>query len=88
MCMRPITALLAALALLAVIPAASNAQTPTPTATAAQDDGAAAEPPKDASKEVKSIYSDYSRDGVIDVCKHAREGAAAGARLDRGRLRP
>ncbi len=74
MCMRPITALLAALALLAVIPAASNAQTPTPTATAAQDDGTAAEPPEDASKEVKSIYSDYSRDGVIDVCKHAREG--------------
>jgi hypothetical protein len=74
---RPITALLAALALLAVIPAASVGQTPTPTptptATAAQDDGAAAEAPEDASKEVKAIYTDYSRDGVIDVCDHLRD---------------
>jgi hypothetical protein len=72
---RPITALLAALALLAVTPAASLAQspTPTPTATAAQDDGSAADPPADASKEVKAVYTDYSRDGVIDVCDHTRE---------------
>ena len=69
---RPITALLAALALLAVICAASFAQTPTPTATAAQDDGTAADPPADASKEVKAVYTDYSRDGVIDVCDHTR----------------
>ena len=69
---RPITALMAALALLAVAPAASFAQSPTPTATAAQDDGTAADPPADASKEVKAVYSDYSRDGVIDVCEHAR----------------
>ena len=70
--MRPITALLAALALLAVIPAASFAQSPTPTATVAQDDGAAADPPSDASKEVKAVYTDYSRDGTIDVCDHTR----------------
>ncbi|HWK28065.1 MAG TPA: hypothetical protein VNS09_15980 [Solirubrobacter sp.] len=71
---RPITALLAALALLAVAPGASFAQTPTPTptATAAQDDGTAADPPADAPKAVKSVYDDYSRDGVIDVCKHTR----------------
>lgn len=73
MCTRPITALLAALALLAVTPAAAFAQTPTPTATAAQDDGAAADPPADASKEVKAVYTDYSRDGVIDVCDHTRD---------------
>lgn len=72
MCMRPITALLAALALLAVIPAASYAQASTPTATAAQDDGAA-EAPDDASKEVEAIYTDYSRDGKIDVCDHTRD---------------
>ena len=73
MCLRPITALMAALALLAVAPAASFAQTPTPTPTAStsQDDGEA-EPPSDASKEVKAIYTDYSRDGVIDVCDHER----------------
>ena len=70
---RPITALMAALALLAVAPAASFAQSPTPTATAAQDDGTAADPPADASKEVKAVYTDYSRDGVIDVCDHTRE---------------
>jgi hypothetical protein len=74
---RPTTAVLAALALLAVMCAASFAQTPTPTptptATAAQDDGTAADPPEDASKEVKAVYTDYSRDGVIDVCKHTRE---------------
>ncbi|MDA0165358.1 hypothetical protein OM076_34130 [Solirubrobacter ginsenosidimutans] len=77
---RPITALLAALALLAVTCATSFAQTPTPTptdtptptATAAQDDGTAADPPADASKEVKAVYTDYSRDGVIDVCEHTR----------------
>ena len=73
MIMRPITALLAALALLAVVCTASFAQTPTPTATAAQDDGTAADPPADASKEVKAVYTDYSRDGVIDVCDHTRE---------------
>ena len=72
---RPITALMAALALLAVTPAASHAQTPTPTptATAAQQDDGAAEAPDDASKEVKAIYTDYSRDGKIDVCDHARD---------------
>src|SRR3954452_25104232 len=69
---RPITAVLAALALLAVVCTASFAQSPTPTATAAQDDGTAADPPADASKEVKAVYTDYSRDGVIDVCDHAR----------------
>jgi hypothetical protein len=72
--MRPITALLAALALLAVIPAATFAQTPTPTPTAqsAQQDGEA-EAPSDASKEVKAIYTDYTRDGEIDFCDHTRE---------------
>ena len=74
---RPITALVAALALLAALPAAAWAQdpTPTPTATAqqSQDDGSAAKAPDDASKEVKAIYTDYSRDGVIDVCDHTRE---------------
>ena len=72
---RPITALMAALALLAVTPAASHAQTPTPTptATASQQDDGAAEAPDDASKEVKAIYTDYSRDGKIDVCDHARD---------------
>src|SRR3954453_23805309 len=70
---RPITAVLAALALLAVICTASFAQSPTPTATAAQDDGTAADPPADASKEVKAVYTDYSRDGVIDVCDHTRD---------------
>src|SRR4051794_25488304 len=70
---RPITALLAALALLTVVCAASYAQSPTPTATAAQDDGTAADPPADASKEVKAVYTDYSRDGVVDVCDHTRE---------------
>ena len=75
MSMRPITALMAALALLAVTPAASFAQTPTPTptATASQQDDGAAEAPADASKEVKAIYTDYSRDGEIDVCDHARD---------------
>jgi hypothetical protein len=73
MSMRPITALLAALALLAVVCSPSLAQTPTPTATASQDDGTAADPPADASKEVKAVYTDYSRDGVIDVCDHTRE---------------
>jgi len=77
--MRPITALLAALALLAVTCAPALGQTPTPTATptpsatAAQDDGTAADPPANASKEVKAVYTDYSRDGVIDVCNHTRE---------------
>src|SRR3954452_25225274 len=74
---RPITALMAALALLAVSCTAPFAQsptpTPTPTATAAQDDGTAADPPADASKEVKAVYTDYSRDGVIEVCNHTRE---------------
>ena len=75
---RPITALLAALALLAVTPAATFAQTPTPTPTAStsQDDGEA-EPPADASKEVKAIYTDYSRDGVIDFCDHERSDLQA-----------
>jgi hypothetical protein len=79
--MRPITALMAALALLAVTSTASFAQSPTPTptasptptATTAQDDGTAADPPDDASKEVKAVYTDYSRDGVIDVCDHTRD---------------
>jgi hypothetical protein len=79
--MRPITAMMAALALLAVTSTASFAQSPTPTptasptptATTAQDDGTAADPPADASKEVKAVYTDYSRDGVIDVCDHTRD---------------
>jgi hypothetical protein len=73
---RPITALVAALALLAVTPAAPYAQTPTPTPTAAtsqQDDEGAAEAPADASKEVKAIYTDYRRDGRIEACDHASE---------------
>jgi hypothetical protein len=73
---RPITALVAALALLAALPAAAQAQdpTPTPTATAqqSQGDGSAAQAPSNASKEVKAIYTDYSRDGVIGVCNHTR----------------
>ena len=85
---RPITALMAALALLAVAPAASFAQSPTPTATAAQDDGTAADPPADASKEVKAVYTDYSRDGVIDVCDHTRDVLQETLDGDRGRLRP
>jgi hypothetical protein len=75
---RPITALLAALALLAVAPGTSPAQdlapTPTPsatpTATAAQEPSA--EAPANASRGVRSIYDDYSGDGVIDVCEHTR----------------
>jgi hypothetical protein len=69
---RPITALLAALALLAVTPAALYAQTPTPTptATASQQDDGAAKAPADASKEVKAIYTDYRRDGRIEACDH------------------
>src|SRR3954454_5305652 len=70
---RPITALVAALALLAVICTASFAQSPTPTATAAQDDGTGVDPPADASKEVKAVYKDYRGDGLIDVCDHTRE---------------
>src|SRR3954449_3009437 len=70
---RPITALVAALALLAVICTASFAQSPAPTATAAQDDGTGVDPPADASKEVKAVYKDYRGDGLIDVCDHTRE---------------
>ena len=70
---RPITALLAAVALLVITPAASHAQTPTPTAAAAQSDGTAAKPPDGASKEVKAIYTDYSRDGLISPCKHSAD---------------
>src|SRR4051794_8070777 len=69
---RPITAVVAALALLAALPAVAQAQDPTPTAQQSQDDGSAAQAPSDASKEVKAIYTDYSRDGVIDVCDHTR----------------
>jgi hypothetical protein len=53
---RPITALVAALALLAAVPAASHAQ----------------EPPADASREVKAIYDDFGNDGKLDVCDHTR----------------
>ncbi len=78
---RPITALVAALALLAAVPVASSAQDPTatPAATAqqSQGDGSAAKAPDDATKEVKAIYSDYSRDGVIDVCDHTRANLQA-----------
>jgi hypothetical protein len=54
---RPLTAVLAALALLAAAPAASRAQ----------------DPPADASREVEQIYDDYSDDGVIDPCQHKLE---------------
>lgn len=67
-----ITALLAALALLAVFPAAPRAQTPTPTATTSQDEPAA-DPPADAPSDVTAVYDDYSDDGVIDVCAHTRD---------------
>ena len=75
--MRPITALVAALALLAAVPVATRAQdpTPTPTPTASQsqqDDGSSAEAPEGASAEVIAIYDDYSDDGKIEVCDHER----------------
>ncbi len=75
--MRPITALLAALALLAAVPVATRAQdpTPTPTPTASQsqqDDGSSAEAPEGASAEVIAIYDDYSDNGKIELCDHER----------------
>jgi hypothetical protein len=74
---RPITALVAALALLAAVPVATRAQdpTPTPTPTASQsqqDDGSSAEAPEGASAEVIAIYDDYRDDGLIEVCDHQR----------------
>jgi hypothetical protein len=69
---RSITALAAALALFAAVPAA--AQHPSPTAVQSQaDDGSPAEPPKDASDDVKAVYDDYADDGRVDVCDHERD---------------
>jgi len=59
---RPITVLLAALALLVAAPTAF-AQTPTPTPGGA---------PNDASEAVKEIYRDYRNGGSIDECSHER----------------
>ena len=67
---RLITALVAALALLA----APRRRPPRirlprrPPAQQSQDDGSAA---KRVATEVKAIYTDYSRDGEIDVCEHS-----------------
>src|SRR4051794_31676616 len=76
--MRPITALVAALALLAAVPPVVRAQdpTPSPTATAGQS-ASSADAPKDASKEVKRIYDDYRRDGRIEACDHTRANLQA-----------
>src|SRR3954453_3724546 len=76
--MRPITALVAALALLAAVPPAVRAQdpTPSPTATAGQS-ASSADAPKDASKEVTRIYDDYRRDGRIEACDHTRANLQA-----------
>src|SRR5262249_54469270 len=65
---RLITALVAALALVVAAPA--SAQTPTPTPTATSRPGSA---PANASQAVKRIYNDYTSDGKIDVCEHARK---------------
>ena len=54
---RPLTAVLAALALLAAAPAASRAQ----------------DPPENATREVEQVYDDYSDNGVIDPCQHKLE---------------
>ncbi len=51
---RPLTAVLAALALLAAAPAASHAQ----------------DPPADAPAAVQAIYQDYRNDGKIEPCDH------------------
>ena len=51
---RPLTAVLAALALLAAAPAASLAQ----------------DPPTDASAAVQAIYQDYRNDVKIEICDH------------------
>src|SRR3954453_14743295 len=77
--MRPITALVAALALLAAVPPVVRAQdpTPSPTATAGQS-ASSADAPKDASKEVKRIYDDYRRDGRIEACDHTRANLQGG----------
>ena len=75
---RLITVLVAALALLIAGPA--YAQRATATASPGQ-------PPANASEAVKQIYTDYSDDGVIDVCKHTRGGSPAGAGHDRAAVR-
>ena len=51
---RPLTAVLAALALLAAAPAVARAQ----------------DAPPDATREVKEIYDDFADDGVVDSCDH------------------
>jgi hypothetical protein len=77
---RPITVLAAALALL--LTSAAQAQTPTPTptvtpsptATAGESQSSTtAGPPKNASKEVKAIYTDYGDDGKVEACDHSRD---------------
>jgi hypothetical protein len=54
---RPLTAVLAALALLAAAPVAARAQ----------------DPPENATREVERIYGDFSDDGVIEPCDHELE---------------
>ena len=51
---RPLTAVLAALALLTAAPAASHAQ----------------DPPADAPAAVQAIYQDYRNDGKVEPCDH------------------
>jgi len=54
---RPLTAVLAALALLTAAPAASHAQ----------------DPPADAPAAVQAIYQDYRNDGKVEPCDHEVE---------------
>jgi hypothetical protein len=54
---RPLTAVLAALALLTAAPAASHAQ----------------DPPADAPAAVQAIYQDYRNDGKVEPCDHELE---------------
>ncbi len=54
---RPLTAVLAALALLTAAPAASHAQNP----------------PADAPADVQAIYQDYRNDGKVEPCDHEVE---------------
>jgi hypothetical protein len=54
---RPLTAVLAALALLTAAPAASLAQ----------------DPPADAPAAVQAIYQDYRNDGKVEPCEHELE---------------
>ena len=89
MCLRPITALLAALALLAVAPAASFAQTPTPTATASdltgrRRGGAAVRRVEGGQGDLHRLQP-RRRDRRLRPRAHRPAG---GAGHDRGRLRP